>query len=68
MKLYVEALCYKLGKDLVVVPWAVALERSRSIVPIAHEEPDDLMTLLLKQVCCHRRIDTARKTNDYAHS
>jgi hypothetical protein len=51
VKLDVEALGYKLGKHLVIVPWAVALERARGVVPVAHEESNDFMPLLFEQVC-----------------
>ena len=30
------------------IPWAVALERACGVVPVAHEESDDLMSLLFE--------------------
>ena len=42
------------GEDAVVVPRAVALERSRRIVPVDHEQPHDVMPLLFEQVCGDR--------------
>lgn len=56
----------ELGEDAVVVPRAVALERARGVVPVDHEEPHHVVSLLLEQVGGHRRVDTARKSDYYA--
>ena len=50
MKFDIEALSYKLSKYLVVVPRTVALERTRSVVPITHKEAYHLVSLLLKDL------------------
>ena len=46
----VQFFCDQLGEDAVVVPRAVALERSRRVVPVDHEQPHDVMPLLFEQV------------------
>ncbi len=61
----VETLGHQLGEDLIVVPRAVAFERALGIVPVAHEQPDDLVPLLFEEICRHRRIDTARQSDHY---
>ena len=48
---YIQTFGHELGKDLIIVPGAVALERAGRIVPIAHKEAYNLMPLLLKQIC-----------------
>ena len=55
----------ELGEHLVVVPRTVALERAGGVVPVAHEESDDFMSLLLQQVCSHRGVDASGKTYHY---
>ena len=58
VKFDVEALSYKLGKYLVVVPRTVALKRARSVVPITHKEAYHLVPLLLKEIGCNRGVNT----------
>ena len=50
----IEALCHKLGKYLIVVPWTVALESTGRVVPITHKQTDNLVTLLLEQPRSYR--------------
>ena len=50
----IQSLGHQLGKNLVVIPRAVALERARRIVPITHKETYHLVPLLLQQICRHR--------------
>lgn len=44
---------------------AVAFERARSVVPVDHEESDNLMSGLLEQVGRYRRIDAAGESDNY---
>ena len=57
---------HQLREDAVVAPRAVALQRSRRIVPVDHEESDHLVPLLFEQPGRHRRIHAARKSYHYA--
>ena len=61
----VELLGHQFGEEAVVVPRTVAFERARGVVPVDHEEADDLISLLLEQPGGHRRIDAARESDDY---
>ena len=61
----VQPLGHQFGEDPVVVPRTVAFERARGVVPVDHEEPDDLVSLLFQQPGRHRRIDAARKSDHY---
>ena len=56
----------QLGEHAVVVPRAVAFERTRRIVPVNHEEAHHLVALLFEQVSCHRGVDAPRKSYDNA--
>ena len=55
----------KFGEEPVVVPGAVAFERTRSVVPVDHEESDNLMPGLLEQVGRYRRIDAAGESDNH---
>ena len=55
----------KFGEEPVVVPGAVAFERARGVVPVDHEESDNLMSGLLEQVGRYRRIDAAGESDNY---
>ena len=59
----VQLLGHQFGEDPVVVPRTVALERARGVVPVDHEQADDLVSLLFQQPGRHRRIDAARKSD-----
>ena len=54
------------GEHAVVVPRAVAFERTRRIVPVNHEEAHHFVALLFEQVSRHRGVDASRKSYDNA--
>ena len=56
---------HKLSHKPVLLPLAVAVERSRSIMPVLHEQSEDIVTLLLQQKSRNTRIDTSRKSYAY---
>ena len=64
VKRYIETLGDEFGEELVVVPRAVALERTRSIVPITHKEAYNLVTLLFEQIGRYRGVHATRKSNN----
>ena len=64
----IQSFGYQLGKNAVVVPRAVAFERTRRVVPIDHKESDHVVALLFEQIGRNRRIDTSRKSYNNALS
>ena len=66
MKRDIEPLGHQFGEDAVVVPRAVAFERTRRIVPVDHEESHHFVTLLFEQVSGNGGIDASRKSYDNA--
>ena len=62
----IEFLGDQLRENTVVVPRAIALQRTGRIMPVDHEQTDHLVSLLLQQIGGHRRIDPARKSDNYA--
>ncbi len=56
---------HQFGENPVVAPRAVALERSRRVVPVHHEQPRHFMSLFLEEPGGHRRIDAARKSDHH---
>ena len=54
----IQSLSDQFGKNLVIVPRTIALQRARRIVPITHKEAYDIVPLLLQQIRRHRRVHT----------
>ena len=67
MKRDVEPLGHQFGEHVVVVPRAIAFERPGRILPVAHEKPHHIVSLLLEQVGRHARIDASGEAHHYPH-
>src|SRR5690606_27822649 len=61
LKRYSQFLGYHQRIIAVLHPGTFVFQRYRGIIPVAHKEGDDLMTLLLKQISSNRRINPAGK-------
>ncbi len=67
MERNVEPFGHQFGEHVVVVPRAVALQRAGRIFPVAHEQADHFVSLLLEQVGRHARIDASGEAHDNFH-
>ena len=45
------------------VPFAVSVKGYICIVPVLHEHGKNIITLLLEQICCNRRVNAAGKSD-----